>query len=52
VGRRQRHSEFIGFSPEEVERLAKDKRTPAAIRLKAVAALKYEGVRNRQKRSK
>jgi len=52
VGRRQRHREFIGLPQEEVERLAKDKRTPAAIRLKALAELKYEGVRNRQKRSK
>jgi len=52
VGRRQRHSEFIGLSPEQLARLAKDKRTPTAVRLKALAELKYEGVRNRQKRSK
>jgi len=52
MGRRQRHSEFIGLSPAEVARIAKDRRTPTALRLKALAELKYEGVRNRQKRSK
>jgi len=49
---RQRHSEFIGLSVEQLERLAKDKRTATAVRLKAIAELKYEGRRNRQKRSK
>ncbi|HEX4806582.1 MAG TPA: hypothetical protein VFU94_11840 [Conexibacter sp.] len=52
MGRRQRHSEFMGLSPEEVERLAKDGRTPPAMRLKAVAELKFAKLRNRQKRSR
>jgi transcriptional regulator with XRE-family HTH domain len=52
MGRRQRHSEFIGLSPAEVARIARDKRTPTAVRLEALAELKYWGARNRQKRSK
>jgi hypothetical protein len=52
VGRRQRHSEFTGLSRSELERLAKDRRTPTGLRMKAVAELKYWGARNRQKRSK
>jgi hypothetical protein len=52
VGKRQRHSEFIGLSIEELERKLKDKTLPKADRLKIVAELKYWRVRNRQKRSK
>jgi hypothetical protein len=52
VGRRQRHSEFMGLSRSDLELLTKDSRTPTALRLKAIAELKFLGVRNRQKRSK
>jgi hypothetical protein len=52
VGKRQRHSQFIGVPPEESERMLKDKTTLAERRLKLVAELKYRKLRNRQKRSK
>jgi hypothetical protein len=52
VGGRQRHSEFMGLSPEQLARLAKDRRWSRAERLKLVTELKYAKVRNRQKRSK
>jgi hypothetical protein len=52
VGKRQRHTEFIGYSIEDLERQARDKSKPAAERLKAVAELKFQKARNTQKRSK
>jgi hypothetical protein len=52
VGRRQRHSEFISLSTEELERRVKDRSLPAADRLKLVAELKFQRARNRQKRSR
>jgi hypothetical protein len=52
VGKRQRHSDLIGIAIEELEQMLKDKKTPAAERLKLVAELKYHKARNRQKRSK
>jgi hypothetical protein len=52
VGRRQRHSEFVRLSLEDVERMARDKTRPRAERLKLVAELKFAKRRNRQKRSK
>jgi hypothetical protein len=52
VGRRKRHTQFIGRSVEEIERIAKDKSRPKEERLKAVAELKFWKARNRQKRSK
>ena len=52
MGRRQRHSEFIGLSVEDLDRMAKDKSRSRAERLKLVAELKFEKLRNRQKRSK
>jgi hypothetical protein len=52
VGKRQRHSQFIGLPAEEVDRISKDRRLPKSERLKAVAELKFLKERNRQKRSK
>ena len=52
MGRRQRHSEFTGFSTEELQRMAKAERRSRAERLKLVAELKFAKLRNRQKRSK
>jgi hypothetical protein len=52
VGKRQRHSDFIGMPIEEIEKVAKNKNLPTAERLKAVAELKFLKLRNRQKRSK
>jgi hypothetical protein len=52
MGRRQRHSEFIERSREELERMMKDKSRSRAERLKVVAELKFLRARNRQKRSK
>jgi len=52
VGRRQRHSEFVRLSLEELERMARDKSQSRAERLKLVAELKFWKARNRQKRSK
>jgi Arc/MetJ-type ribon-helix-helix transcriptional regulator len=52
MGRRQRHSEFVRFSLDELERMAKDKSRTRAERLKLVAELKFWKARNRQKRSK
>jgi hypothetical protein len=52
VGKRQRHTEFIGLKAEELERMLKDKQTTRAQRLKLMAELKFHKVRNRQKRSK
>ena len=52
MGKRQRHSDFVGIAIEELERMLKDKKTPPPERLKLIAELKYHKVRNRQKRSK
>jgi hypothetical protein len=52
VGRRQRHSEFIGLERDDIEAMAKDKRLSRAERLKAVSEMKFLRVRNRQKRSR
>jgi hypothetical protein len=52
MGRRQRHSEFVGLDPDDVVRMARDKRRSKAERQKLVAELKFLRARNRQKRSK
>jgi hypothetical protein len=52
MGRRQRHSEFVERSREELERMVKDKSRSRAERLKLVTELKFLKARNRQKRSK
>jgi hypothetical protein len=52
MGRRQRHSEFMGMEIEELERMVRDRRRSRAERLKLVAELKFLKARNRQKRSK
>jgi hypothetical protein len=52
VGKRQRHTQFIGLPIEQLERIARDKRRPKSERLKAVAELKFLKQRHRQKRSK
>lgn len=52
MGKKQRHSEFIGLTAEEVAAIAKNASTPKALRRKAIAELKYRGKRNTQKRNK
>jgi hypothetical protein len=52
MGRRQRHSEFVERSLEELERMVKDKSRSRAERFKLVTELKFLKARNRQKRSK
>jgi hypothetical protein len=52
VGKRQRHTRFIGYSDERLEAMVRDKGRPAAERLNVVAELKFRKLRNRQKRSK
>jgi len=52
MGRRQRHSEFMGYEADELERLVKDRRLTRAERLKLITELKFAKLRNRQKRSK
>jgi hypothetical protein len=52
VGKRQRHSDLTHLSPEELERMAKDKSRPVAERRRFVTELKFHKLRNRQKRSK
>jgi hypothetical protein len=41
VGRRQRHSEFVGLTDAEVRALARDPTLPAAVRREAQAEEKY-----------
>jgi len=52
VGRRQRHSEFIDISLDDLERMAKDRSRSRRERLKLVTELKFAKLRNRQKRSR
>lgn len=53
MGRRQRHSDLVEYSPAELAALLKqDKTLSSAERLKIVAELKFRRARNRQKRSK
>jgi len=52
VGRRQRHSEFVGLREDELQRMLRDRQTSKAVRRKLVADLKFLKVRNRQKRSR
>lgn len=52
MGKRQRHSQFVGYSIEHLEQMLKDKHLSTADRLKVVAELKFWRARNRQKRSK
>lgn len=52
MGKRQRYSEFIGVSDEEVQRVADDPKTPERSRQKAITELKFRGLRNRRRRSR
>jgi hypothetical protein len=50
MGKRQRHSEFVGLSDEQLAALVTDPRTPRDIRRKAIREAKYRGLRNIRKR--
>lgn len=53
MGKRQRHSDLVEYSVEELKaRLKCDRNLSNAERLKIVAELKFWKERNRQKRSK
>jgi hypothetical protein len=49
---RQRHSHFVGYTVEELERMLRDRALSSAERLNVVAELKFRKLRNRQKRAK
>lgn len=52
MGKRQRHSDLIEYSVEELKDMLKKKDRSPAERMKIVAELKFWKERNRQKRSK
>lgn len=52
MGKRQRQSDLVKYSIEELKQMAKDKSRPKVERLKYLTELKFHGERNRQKRSK
>lgn len=51
MGKRRRHSEFVGVTDAELLALIDDPSTPADIRRKAIQEAKFRGLRNVQKRS-
>lgn len=50
MGKRQRHSEFVGLTDEELLALIEDPATPRGLRRKAVREAKFRGLRNVRKR--
>lgn len=50
TGKRQRHSEFVGLTDEELLALIEDPATPRGLRRKAVREAKFRGLRNVRKR--
>lgn len=50
MGKRQRHSQFVGLSNETLLAIIADPKTPKEMRQKAVAEAKFRGLRNIQKR--
>lgn len=52
MGKRQRHSEFIGLSAAEVQAIIDDSKTPTDLRVKAIAEMKFRRLRNLQRRKK
>jgi hypothetical protein len=52
MGKRQRHSEFVGLTDEELLALIADPATPSRLRRKAIREVKVRGLRNVRKRRK
>jgi hypothetical protein len=53
MGKRQRHSEFVGLTDEELLALIEDPSTPGRLRRKAIREAKFRGLRNvRTRRSR
>jgi hypothetical protein len=50
MGKKQRHTEFIGLTDDQLLALIKDPHTPRDIRRKAVREAKFRGLRNIKKR--
>lgn len=50
MGKRQRHSEFIGLTDEELLALIQDPATPNRLRRKAIREAKFRGLRNMRRR--
>ncbi len=50
MGKRQRLTQFVGLTNEELLALIDDPCTPADIRQAAIREAKYRGLRNLQKR--
>jgi hypothetical protein len=50
MGKRQRHSEFVGLTDVELLALIDDPATPSRLRRKAVREAKFRGLRNVRKR--
>ena len=46
MGKRQRHSEFVGLTDEELLALIQDPATPSRLRRKAIREAKFRGLRN------
>lgn len=51
-GKRQRHSEFVGLTDEELLALIQDPATPSRLRRKAIREAKFRSLRNVRKRRK
>jgi len=53
MGKRQRHSEFVGLTDQELLALIADPATPSRLRRKAIREAKFRGLRNvRERRSR
>jgi hypothetical protein len=50
MGKRQRHSEFVGLTDEEPLALMADPAMPGRLRRKAIREVKFRGLRNVRKR--
>jgi hypothetical protein len=50
LGKRQRHSEFVGLTDDELVALIGDPATPSRLRRKAIREAKFRGLRNMRKR--
>jgi hypothetical protein len=50
--KRQRHSEFVGLTDEELLALIQDPATPSRLRRKAIREAKFRSLRNVRKRRK
>jgi len=50
MGKRQRHSEFVGLTDDELLALIQDLATPSRLRRKAIRQAKFRGLGNVRKR--